>query len=1133
MDETNSLKFVGPPGLPGVQGPQGIQGIQGPPGIQGPYGVRGNPGSPGQQGDPGPRGPIGGTGPTGAVGRVGPVGPYVGNIIKKTADYSATLSDSGQVFVFDGTDLTLSLPDIEDGDIGYYIWVVNANSTALTIDGNGSDTINGSATYSLSFGDSIYLRAVTNSTWAILSPSTTYLGSNAVAVQLDSLRDTPDVFYTYMEVENAIVLGEFSITDETGNALPNWGTSTFRFNLTNVPSSGRIAFHNSQFDHIDPYGADGSKSTPVYDANSKIVIMDPDNPSNYMTLSVSSDPVSINSDTTARYTYSARVLTGSEFGETEAGYFKISSEYRPKQKIDWDVIDHPPWIPNKGISGTDEITQSSEMLVRSEDGEYENKTVSELGDNLKPRTTTPIKVDVTFETTLSDITGGNNEVGIQTDLSGGVIQLKYSVPDTITLSGGGTISRAEFEQRLNIHHNVEFVFGSNKITGYVYSFTYDSTAMTYAIWLGYPTGEGPAATKVGTFADDATGFVEITSDLVKRDELSESSFSGKAEDVSVDATGFDGNLAVTDTDVQKVAQKLDDLPTAANKASNADVDGETDDSDYTTVAKVFRAIGRKVKNASKIVRGIVELGNNIELDAGTDDERVASIAGVKRMIGKFGLNVGAVVTKSSSYTMSTSDYGSIILMNGSNISLTLPDILGVINSNMRVWVMNGHSTDVIIDGHGSDLVNGLSTYALTTGSIILLQAITYNSWTILCSLDSGSYTAGTGMTLTGSEFSVTNPFTDADETKLDDIEANAQVNPDKASNADVDGETDDSDYTTVAKVFRAIARKVKNATTTVRGIVELASNTELDSATDTERVASVYGVKRMIDKFGLRTKSVQSKTDNYTATSAEYGTIFIFNGSNKTFTLPDITGTITNQYFYYVVNSHTTDLTIDGNGSDTINGSATYSLPGGESVCVQAVTSSVWATLSSTPIIKIPDGKYRSLTGNPAGASASFVTGITLNLTPSSASQILTVRGSISGGCALGGNNYVVPVIRRKIGTGSWTGVNGSGQFTILGNPIRQAAVEFIDWHMSTEIFEIPFRPNTVSNVRISLGLMAISGNSISSSINCFFNRAGAGSNNWLTNAEENTWMELTQLKAGGVISTSTTTSRDSDDATN
>lgn len=52
-----------------------------------------------------------------------------------------------------------------------------------------------------------------------------------------------------------------------------------------------------------------------------------------------------------------------------------------------------------------------------------------------------------------------------------------------------------------------------------------------------------------------------------------------------------------------------------------------------------------------------------------------------------------------------------------------------------------------------------------------------------------TYTAGTGLTLTDTEFSVTNPFTDDDETKLDGIEAGAEVN----AQADWDTTNVDSD----------------------------------------------------------------------------------------------------------------------------------------------------------------------------------------------------------------------------------------------------------------------------------------------------------------------------------------------------
>lgn len=71
--------------------------------------------------------------------------------------------------------------------------------------------------------------------------------------------------------------------------------------------------------------------------------------------------------------------------------------------------------------------------------------------------------------------------------------------------------------------------------------------------------------------------------------------------------------------------------------------------------------------------------------------------------------------------------------------------------------------------------------------------------------------------------------------------------PAKATNTDVDGETDDAKYTTVAKVFRAIARKVKAATTSVAGIIEIATQAEADAGTNTTTAMTPALVKRRID----------------------------------------------------------------------------------------------------------------------------------------------------------------------------------------------------------------------------------------------------------------------------------------------
>ena len=63
----------------------------------------------------------------------------------------------------------------------------------------------------------------------------------------------------------------------------------------------------------------------------------------------------------------------------------------------------------------------------------------------------------------------------------------------------------------------------------------------------------------GTFTNNHAITLDFTSNIPARVEFSDVAFTGKAADVTVDASGFDGNLATTDTDVQKVAQKVDDL----------------------------------------------------------------------------------------------------------------------------------------------------------------------------------------------------------------------------------------------------------------------------------------------------------------------------------------------------------------------------------------------------------------------------------------------------------------------------------------------------------------------------------------------------------------------------------------------
>ncbi len=280
--------------------------------------------------------------------------------------------------------------------------------------------------------------------------------------------------------------------------------------------------------------------------------------------------------------------------------------------------------------------------------------------------------------------------------------------------------------------------------------------------------------------------------------------------------------------------------------------------------------------------------------------------------------------------------------------------------------------------------------------------------------------------------------------------------------------------------------------------------------------------------ISIAVHGLADKSADYTMVAGDRGKTLVYSGSAAaTFTLPDITGDVATGWDVWVLNGSTYDLTLDGNGSDLIDGGATYIVPAGSSANLVAVTTNSWAVRHAPQ--KLWTGKRRILSGNPAGAQGSWVNALRTTITPLSTTAAVRVRGHFLAGIGVTSSDdrFCVLAIRRKIGSGgSWTGLYGGGNFTVLDMQFQKAS-SYFDWAATTADFDVEFVPGSTSEVTIEIGAFAVEGHSIVSDVDVFFNRAGAGAGNWLTNAEKKSMVEVAQLARSGAIVETTVTARD------
>jgi len=124
----------------------------------------------------------------------------------------------------------------------------------------------------------------------------------------------------------------------------------------------------------------------------------------------------------------------------------------------------------------------------------------------------------------------------------------------------------------------------------------------------------------------------------------------------------------------------------------------------------------------------------------------------------------------------------------------------------------------------------------------------------------------TGDGTTGTELSVANPFTDADETKLDGIAAGAEVNV----NADWNAVSGDAQILNKPTISGTNTGDEPSATTAIEGVIELATEAEALAGTLGTRAVTPLAMEKLIPK--------------YTSTSISGGTLTLDCGSDYSHT---------------------------------------------------------------------------------------------------------------------------------------------------------------------------------------------------------------------------------------------------------
>ena len=213
----------------------------------------------------------------------------------------------------------------------------------------------------------------------------------------------------------------------------------------------------------------------------------------------------------------------------------------------WRITETPPTSVLAGLRGRLPISEGLPVLSQTTKlllSTFEEATLARLGKHIRPDTTEPTEIPATFETTNVNIKNGNNLIGILNPVVSGAAQIKWGLGATVNDADGNSIAESEIQDRLNIHHDISVSEDDVILKGTIASFTKVTIVGEYFYQITLQD-----ATQVGTFTDGASVDINISSNLIARDEISQNAFVA-TEPVFTDWTPTLENTQGADTFTQ-------------------------------------------------------------------------------------------------------------------------------------------------------------------------------------------------------------------------------------------------------------------------------------------------------------------------------------------------------------------------------------------------------------------------------------------------------------------------------------------------------------------------------------------------------------------------------------------------------